>query len=120
MKLKVLFLCAQNSVQSPIAEALLGRADSEHFEVSSAGLDSEPLHPLTLDVMKEIGINMEGRVPTPVRDVLHQKFDLVITMGDRVKNRCPSFGNAEHIHWQFDDPSTTPDLERQKQMFRTL
>jgi len=37
LKLRVLFLCATNGLHSPMAEALLGRMDSQHFEAVSAG-----------------------------------------------------------------------------------
>jgi arsenate reductase (thioredoxin) len=120
MKIKVLFLCATNSVQSPMAEALLRRIGSEHFEVASAGIECEPIHPLTIEVMREIGIDLEGQSARRVNDIVSQNFDLVITVCDRAKYRCPSFTNAEHIHWQFDDPATSPNLQRRRQMFQTL
>ena len=34
MKLRVLFLCATNGVQSPMAEALLTLLDADHFEAA--------------------------------------------------------------------------------------
>src|SRR6266446_144337 len=65
-RIRVLFLCATicatNGVQSPMAEALLNRLGSEHFEVTSAGIERGEMHPLTVDVMRAIGIDMEGRV----------------------------------------------------------
>src|SRR5437868_7036318 len=56
-RIRVLFLCATNGVQSPMAEALLNRLGSEHFEVTSAGMDCGEMHPLTVEVMRGIGID---------------------------------------------------------------
>ena len=50
-KIRVLFLCSDNSVQSPMAEGLLKRLDSEHFEAMSAGIERGETHPLTLKVV---------------------------------------------------------------------
>ena len=68
MKLRVLFLCATNGVQSPMAEALLKGSDSDHFEVTSAGIDRGEMHPLTVEVMKEIGIDLQGSATRSVDD----------------------------------------------------
>lgn len=120
MKIKVLFLCATNGLQSAMAEALLERKDSEHFEATSAGIECGEIHPITVEVMKEIGINLEGKQSTPVIDVLDRTFDFVITMDDRTKARRPQFSKAEHVHWQFDDPMTVADPQKQKHMFQTV
>ena len=61
MKLKVLFLCATNGVQSPMAEALLTMLDSVHFEAASAGVQRGGMHPFAVEVMKEIGIDLRGK-----------------------------------------------------------
>jgi arsenate reductase len=59
--LRVLFVCAENSVQSPMAEALLNATDSTHFETTSVGLEAGQIHPFTVDVMKDIGIDLSGK-----------------------------------------------------------
>jgi protein-tyrosine-phosphatase len=120
MKLKVLFLCATNGVQSPMAEALLNSSDSNHFEVTSAGIDRGEMHPLTVDVMKEIGSDLSARITKSVRDVLGHRFDLVITLCDRSRAACPPFPGAEIIHWQFPNPLVLADPTKQRRLFQTL
>jgi protein-tyrosine-phosphatase len=120
MKQRVLFLCATNGVESPIAGALLKGLDSEHFEVTSAGIDRGETHPLTIEVMKEIGVDLEIRVTKATRDILDRGFDLVITLCDRAKLECPKFQGAEIIHWQFENPLTASDHTQQRRMFRSL
>ena len=53
----VLFLRSGNSARSQIAEGLLRHLAGDCFEVYSAGLDAKPIHPLTHEVMAEIGID---------------------------------------------------------------
>ena len=120
MKFRVLFLCATNSVQSPMAEALLKGLDPEHFEVLSAGIHRRETHPLTVEVMKEIRTDLTGRVTKAVADVLNSRFDFVISLGDRAKLQCPEFPEAEIVHWQFDDPLLELDPDKQKRRFRSL
>src|SRR5207342_1749488 len=57
---RVLFLCTGNSARSQMAEALLRRHAGDRFEVYSAGLEPKGIHPLTIRVMNEIGIPLEG------------------------------------------------------------
>ena len=120
MKLRVLFLCATNGVQSPIAEALLVAMDSEHFEAFSAGIERGEMHPLTVEVMKEIDIDLQGRTTRSVDDVQQLPFDIVITLCDRARFLCPKLTQAEVVHWRFDDPLLVSDCVKQKRMFRVL
>ena len=94
MKLRVLFVCTTNSVQSVIAQALLESLDPAHFEAFSAGIIRGETHSLTVD--------------------------FVITLSDPAKTECPEFPGAELIHWQFDDPSVISDPDKQLRLFRSL
>jgi len=51
VKFRVLFLCANNGVQRPMAEALLNGLDSKHFDAIRAGIDCGQVHPFTVEVM---------------------------------------------------------------------
>jgi protein-tyrosine-phosphatase len=120
MKRKVVFLCATNGVQSPMAEALLNRIAPEHFESFSAG--SEPTsactHPLTTKVMEEIGMDLRQKVPKSVADIQNQSFDFLITIGDRTQFNVPGVSASEVIHWEFEDPTKYSDLNKQLRAFR--
>jgi len=102
-----------------MAEALLNATDSTHFETTSVGLEAGQIHPFTVDVMKDIGIDLAGKRTKTTREVAHRSFDFVITMCPRAKKGCPEFEGAEVIHWQFEDPAGT-DAARQKRMFASL
>src|SRR5262245_12992747 len=118
-KIKVLFVCASNGVQSPMAEGLLNAVDSAHFEVVSAGIERGDVHPLTIEVMREVNIDLEGRATKAAQDVSGLAFDFVITLCDRSRTECPKFPQAEIVHWQFHDPLAV-EHTNQKRMFRSL
>jgi arsenate reductase len=78
------------------------------------------MHPFTVEVMKEVGIDLRGQVPKTVKEVLHRRFDIVITLCDRARFECPELPGAELFHWQLDDPLTSSDRVKQKRMFQFL
>lgn len=119
-KIRVLFLYSENGVHSPMAEALLNKFDSEHFEAVSAGIQRGETHPLTVKAMREIGIDLETRIPRAIDDVLGLHFDFVITLSDRAKAECPPFAGAELVHWRFDDPLAALDHTKEERMFQSL
>jgi arsenate reductase len=120
MKLRILFLCATNGVQSPMAEALLNRLDADHFETASAGIVRGDVHPLAVDVMKEVGVDLAGRPTRAVQDMMDRRFDFVITLCDRARSECPEFEGAEFVHWQLDDPLKSAGHAKQRRMFQAL
>lgn len=114
---RVLFLCTGNSARSQIAEALLQRKGRGEFEAGSAG--SHPateVHPLTLAVLHQHGIDWTGRTPKGMDAVRGQRWDFVITVCDRAKESCPTFpGQPVYAHWGMPDPSAvvgSPDAQR--------
>jgi protein-tyrosine-phosphatase len=74
--------------------------------VASAGSRPKPLHPNTVRVLREYGIELAGRPPQHLSAVENQRFDHVITLCDRVREVCPEFpGRAEQVHWSIPDPA---------------
>ncbi len=61
-KIRVLFLCTGNSARSQMAEALLGRADNEQFEVYSAGTDPVPIKPSAVNALARAGVSIEAHI----------------------------------------------------------
>jgi arsenate reductase len=55
---QIYFLCGQNRCRSQIAEAFASHFGHESIIVNSAGLAPSPLHPFTVEVMREVGIDI--------------------------------------------------------------
>lgn len=58
VKTKVLFVCVHNSARSQMAEPLLNHMAGDRFEAMSAGIDPGVLNPLTIEVMRGIGLDI--------------------------------------------------------------
>ena len=116
---RVLFLCTGNSARSQMAEGLLRYRAGDRLDVFSAGTQPKGLHQRSVEVMKEIGIDISRQVSKDAARYANQPFDYVITVCDRAKQNCPIFPGAESIHWGFDDPAEAP-AERQLETFRRV
>src|SRR5881296_3834993 len=101
-KKRVLFLCTGNSARSQMAEGLLRQMAGDRFDVFSAGRHPKGLHPRSVEVMKEVAIDIAHHRSKDVSEYAGEKFDYVITVCDRAKQHCPVFPGAEPIHWGFD------------------
>jgi phosphate transport system protein len=110
-KNRVLFLCTGNSARSQMAEAILRHLGGDRYDVVSAGTDPKGLHPRTIQVMDEVGIDVRSQKSKSVDLFLKERFDFVITVCDRAKQNCPVFPGAEPIHWGFDDPAAATGNE---------
>ncbi len=77
---RALFVCTGNRARSQMAEGLLRHLAGDRFQVHSVGTEPKGLAPLTIDVMKEIGIDVSGQRSKPVQEFAGQPFDYVITV----------------------------------------
>lgn len=105
MKKRVLFLCTGNSARSQLAEALVSAYLGNEWEAFSAGVHpTGVVHPLAVQVLKEVGIGHEGRSKS-VDEFKGQKFDLVMTVCDQASEECPVWlGEGRRAHIDFPDP----------------
>jgi protein-tyrosine-phosphatase len=104
---RVLFLCTGNSARSQMAEALARVRSGGRVETHSAGSHPKPLHPNAVRVMRdEHGIDLSGHRSKHLSAFVHERFDRVISLCDRVREVCPEFpGRPETAHWSIADPS---------------
>lgn len=115
MRRRVLFLCTHNSARSQMAEGFLRRLAGDRFEVASAGTEATRVHPLALQSMAEVGIDLSTHTSKTVDLVLDRPWDYVITVCDSANERCPLFpGQTTRLHWSCDDPSQATGSEPQR------
>lgn len=114
MKPTVLILCTGNSCRSHMGEGILRTLAGDLLEAQSAG--SRPagyVHPVAVEVMREIGIDISGHESKSLEKFMHQQVHTVITVCGNVDQICPTFpGQVQRIHHGFDDPAHaegTPD-----------
>ncbi len=105
-RLRVLFLCTGNSARSQIAEALLEHLSAGATEAASAGSHPKPLHPNAVRAMHKRGIDISGNRTKHLDELVAQRFDVVITLCDRVREVCPEFpSHPALVHWSVPDPA---------------
>jgi protein-tyrosine-phosphatase len=103
---RVLFLCTGNSARSQIAQALLEHRSGGTIEALSAGSHPKPLHPNAVRVMQRRGIDISTNRTKHFDEYADQRFDLVITLCDRVREVCPEFAShPQLVHWSIPDPA---------------
>jgi arsenate reductase len=108
MKQRILFLCTANSARSQMAEALLRLIAGDHFDAESAGVHPSGLHPMTAEIMQEIGVDVRHHRSKSVEEFLGQYFTYMITVCDRAKEPCPIFPAIQFRHWPFENPAAAP------------
>ena len=117
--MRVLFLCTGNSCRSQMAEAWLRELGGDQFEVYSAGLEPHGVHPSTIRVMEEAGVNMAGSRSKHLDEYKGKiDFDFLITVCGNAEERCPYFsGMGKRLHWPFEDPAGFDGTEEEKLAF---
>ncbi len=107
--MRIVFLCTGNSARSQMAEGLARALAKElglDLEVYSAG--SRPagfVHPLAVEVMKEIGIDIFHHSSKPLEAIPYWEVDLIITLCDSAKDECPYVPSVKSLHWSLPDPA---------------
>jgi arsenate reductase len=116
---RVLFLCMGNSCRSQMAEGFARHYGRGVLEVYSAGTKPTALHPLAVEVMREVGIDISVQYSKGLAEV-PEEADLVVTLCDQAAEACPFYpGAREVIHWSLPDPvAAKGTLEEVKEEFR--
>jgi protein-tyrosine-phosphatase len=101
----ILFVCVENAGRSQMAEAFFRKFASNRFNVSSAGTTpSSQLNPAVIQVMKEIGIDMESQKPKLLSDDMINDSFKTINMGCMDRESCPSLFVKDVLDWNISDP----------------
>jgi arsenate reductase len=106
MKKRVLFLCTANSCRSQMAEGITNHVWGDKLDAYSAGTQASFVHPLAIEVMKEIGIDISNYRSKNLSEFEGQTFDYVITLCGDANETCPLYiGGTKKTHIGFDDPA---------------
>lgn len=122
MKKRLLILCTGNSCRSQMAEGWFRHFGEDQFEVYSAGVETHGVNPDAVKVMKETGIDISGHTSNHVDEYDDVDFDIVLTVCDHAKERCPVLpGNARQVHHNFTDPASAKGSKEERlEVFRQV
>ena len=105
-KKKLIFICTANSCRSQMAEGLLKEMASDFFDVFSAGSHPSIVNPMSIEVMKEVGIDISSHRSEPISKYLNFGIDIVVTVCDNARETCPTFPvSVQRLHWSIEDPA---------------
>ena len=115
----LIFLCVANSARSQMAEGLAQASAPAGWRIFSAGAEPTLVHPLAIEVLHEIDIDISTARSKGLDAVPIDEADFIVTLcEDQV---CPTVPqNAEHLDWALQDPAGIDDQIRfQLDAFRT-
>lgn len=103
--LKILFLCVANSARSQMAEGLARSILDNSIVIASAGSLPKTVHPLSIQVMQEIGIDISRHSSKSISEVDLKSFDIVITLC--AEEVCPIVPHGPIVlHFPVEDPAS--------------
>lgn len=112
-KLKILFACVENSFRSIMSEAIANHFFSDKIDAESAGSKpSGKVHPNTIKVLEELGIDTSSLHSNGFNDVKEKIYDYIITMG--CKDACPFYPAKASLEWDLPDIKNGPIEEIRK------
>jgi arsenate reductase len=106
--LTVLFACVHNAGRSQMAAAIFNAlADARLVKGVSAGTEpADRIHPVVLDAMREVGIDLGSAAPRKLTEDLARTACMLVTMG--CGEACPYIPGLTLVDWQIPDPKDRP------------
>lgn len=106
----VLFACTLNSVRSPMAEAIARHHFGRHIYFDSVGVDPQPLDPMALTVMDEVGLCLRGHTARGFNSLMDTSFDMVVSFSEAAHaeaRRVCRTAAVELEYWPMNNPGIT-------------
>lgn len=90
-----------------MAEGLARHLIGNTAQVQSAGSFPSFVHPLAIEAMSEMDIDISKQTSKSVNTIDPDTVDVVITLCE--EEVCPAFlGKAKRLHWPMPDPGRLP------------
>jgi protein-tyrosine-phosphatase len=104
----LLFACSENSVRSPMAEALAKRLYGQASYIDSVGVRASEVDFFAAAALDELGIDVHRHHAKTFDDVDPSSFDLIVTLSPEAHHQALEFtrGTAAEVeYWPVGDPS---------------
>jgi arsenate reductase len=101
---KVIFACVHNAGRSQMSAAFFNQfADPKRALAISAGTQpAEQVHPVVVEAMLEVGIDLRNAKPQRLTAELAQNAEILVTMG--CGDECPYVPGLRRDDWPLPDP----------------
>jgi arsenate reductase (thioredoxin) len=102
------FACIHNAGRYQMSAAFFNElADAGLARAISAGTQpAEKVHPVVVEVMREVGIDLAQAKPQKLTEELAQGADVLITLG--CGDECPYVPGLRRLDWPLPDPRGLP------------
>ena len=104
----LLFACSENSVRSPMAEALAKRLYGQASYIDSVGVRASMVDGMAAAALDELGIDVHRHHAKTFDDVDPSSFDVIVTLSPEAHQQALEFTRctaAEVEYWPVMDPS---------------
>lgn len=109
---RLAFVCVRNAGRSQMASAFAEQAIEDRgldvdvdVDVVSGGTDpAEDVHPVVVEAMQEVGIDLGDREPRRITPEDAAGVDHVVTMGCSVEEFRPTGWQGQSHEWELEDP----------------
>ena len=104
----ILFVCSENALRSPIAEALTKYRFGTSVFVDSVGVRDGVLDPMAIAVMDEIGVDMSRHKSKRLKDLMDTSFEVIVTLSREAQHTSIDLARmtaSEVEYWPTPDPS---------------
>lgn len=92
-----------------MAEGFARTLGAGKIEVTSSGLEASRVHPIAIEVMSEIGIDISNQTSNALREFTAADYDAVISMCGCGVNLPTEWVSQEIFEdWELDDPDGKP------------
>src|SRR3989338_1427513 len=109
--MKILFICEYNACRSQMAEGIARSIFPRHYELQSAGVHPGTLNRLTVEVTREIGIDISNHYSKQISVISMTYFDLVIVLAEPAWKATSILKTRKKILWALEDPVAIPGEE---------
>ena len=104
----ILFVCSENALRSPMAEALTKAMYGRKVFVDSVGVRDGDLDPLAIAVLDEIGVDMSRHKSKCLDDLMDTSFEVIVTLSPEAQHKAIELtrvASSEVEYWPTPDPS---------------
>ena len=104
----LLFACSENSVRSPMAEALAKRLYGQAVYIDSVGVRASEVDSFAAAALDELGIDVHRHHAKTFGDVDASSFELIVTLSPEAHHQALEFTRGAAVdveYWPVTDPS---------------
>ena len=104
----ILFVCSENALRSPMAEALTKHQFGTTVFVDSAGIRDGELDPMASAVIDEIGVDLSRHKSKRLDDLMDTSFEIIVTLSPEAQHKAIELTRvtaSEVEYWPTPDPS---------------